>query len=444
MMKRMKFSFLMILVVPTILWLLADTLYPEPFTYFAFRKVFIQYSGVLAIILMSIVMILALRPKFIEPYFDGIDKIYKLHKWLGISAFLLGVLHWWFAKGTKWMVGWGWLEKPVKTPSNEVLGVIEAWFKIQKGLSESIGEWAFYIMVILIFIALIKKIPYHWFVKSHKIFALVYIALVYHTIILTKIGYWSEPIGLLLIVMIVFGTIAAFISLFKKIGNSRKSQAKIVDLVEYPKLKILETTLLLDDTWKGHKAGQFAFVTSNKKEGHHPYTIASSWDKNDKKMTFITKALGDHTSRLKDTLKIGMNVEVEGPYGCFDFGDDKKLHIYIGAGIGVTPFIARMNDLEKNPNDKTIHFFHSTSKPDDEFLENLKEDVKNSNVNLHLFVSKIDERLSSEKIKELVPNWQNSSIWYCGPLKFGQSLREDFVSSGLNPEDFHQELFEMR
>ena len=103
-----------------------------------------------------------------------------------------------------------------------------------------------------------------------------------------------------------------------------------------------------------------------------------------------------------------------------------------------------MNDLEKNPNDKTIHFFHSTSKPDDEFLENLKEDVKNSNVNLHLFVSKIDERLSSEKIKELVPNWQNSSIWYCGPLKFGQSLREDFVSSGLNPEDFHQELFEMR
>ena len=45
MMKRMKFSFLMILVVPTILWLLADTLYPEPFTYFAFRKVFIQYSG---------------------------------------------------------------------------------------------------------------------------------------------------------------------------------------------------------------------------------------------------------------------------------------------------------------------------------------------------------------------------------------------------------------
>lgn len=132
MMKRMKFSFLMILVVPTILWLLADTLYPEPFTYFAFRKVFIQYSGVLAIILMSIVMILALRPKFIEPYFDGIDKIYKLHKWLGISAFLLGVLHWWFAKGTKWMVGWGWLEKPVKTPSNEVLGTIEAWFKTQK------------------------------------------------------------------------------------------------------------------------------------------------------------------------------------------------------------------------------------------------------------------------------------------------------------------------
>lgn len=95
-------------------------------------------------------MLLALRPKFLEPHLDGMDKIYKLHKWLGISAFIVGVFHWWFAKGTKWMVGWGWLEKPTRTPSTETLGVIEAWFKTQKGFSESVGEWAFYFLVKLI------------------------------------------------------------------------------------------------------------------------------------------------------------------------------------------------------------------------------------------------------------------------------------------------------
>lgn len=369
---------------------------------------------------------------------------YKLHKWLGISTFVISALHWWWVKGTKWMVGWGWLIKPEKTTSNETLGVIESWFKAQKGLSESVGEWAFYIMVILILVALIKKIPYHWFVKTHKLFAFVYIALVYHTIILTDISYWTQPIGIFLIITLMLGTYGAFVSIFQKIGNSRKSEGEIVSLINYPELNILETTLLLDNSWKGHKAGQFAFVTSNKKEGHHPYTIASSWFEDERKMTFITKALGDHTSRLKDTLKIGMKVQVEGPYGCFDFADEHKIHIYIGAGIGITPFIARMKDLHNNKTTKTIHLFHSTSKPDESFLEKLKETAKNSNINLHIFISGVDERLSSNKIKQIVPHWQSASFWFCGPSKFGQNLRDDFVNSGLDFEDFHQELFEMR
>ena len=41
-----------------------------------------------------------------------------------------------------------------------------------------------------------------------------------------------------------------------------------------------------------------------------------------------------------------MKVEVEGPYGCLIL-KMIKIHIYIGAGIGITPFIARMNHLEK-------------------------------------------------------------------------------------------------
>lgn len=74
-MKNIKNYFFTILIIPTTLWLLADTFIPEPFTYFTFRKVFIQYSGVLAISLMSIIMLLALRPKFLEPHLDGMDKI---------------------------------------------------------------------------------------------------------------------------------------------------------------------------------------------------------------------------------------------------------------------------------------------------------------------------------------------------------------------------------
>lgn len=104
-MNRIKIALAAILLLLTVLWLAADTLYPQPLSYFAFRAVFVQYSGVLGMGLMSIAMLLALRPKWVEPHLDGLDKMYRLHKWLGISALVVSVLHWWWAKGTKWMVG---------------------------------------------------------------------------------------------------------------------------------------------------------------------------------------------------------------------------------------------------------------------------------------------------------------------------------------------------
>lgn len=48
-MKRIKATFLAILLLLTALWLAADTLAPAPFTYFSFRTVFMQYSEVLGI-----------------------------------------------------------------------------------------------------------------------------------------------------------------------------------------------------------------------------------------------------------------------------------------------------------------------------------------------------------------------------------------------------------
>ena len=107
-MTAYKQAYFMGFAILTGLWLLADTLLPQPFTYFTFRAVFIQYSGVISIAVMSLAMWLATRPQRVERPLHGLDKMYRLHKWLGITALVGGLAHWWIAKGTKWMVGWGW------------------------------------------------------------------------------------------------------------------------------------------------------------------------------------------------------------------------------------------------------------------------------------------------------------------------------------------------
>ncbi|MBS0309082.1 MAG: ferric reductase-like transmembrane domain-containing protein [Proteobacteria bacterium] len=444
-MTRIKVSLLTILFLLTALWLVADTLLPEPFTYFSFRTVFMQYSGVLGIGLMSVAMLLALRPKWLEPHLDGLDKMYRLHKWLGIAALVVAITHWWWAKGTKWMVGWGWLEKPARKPvAGETLGVIESWLRNQRGLAESVGEWAFYAAVVLIVLALVKRFPYHWFAKIHKWIALAYLALVYHALVLTKTEYWTQPVGGLLAVLLLGGSVAAMLTLAGRIGTGRKVSGMIAELTDFPALRVLETVVVLEDNWRGHTAGQFAFVTTEKGEGAHPYTIASAWNPADRRLVFITKALGDHTSRLRERLKIGMPVMVEGPYGCFDFEDAQPHQIWVGAGIGITPFIARMKQRAAMQDAKTIDLFHPTADFEQAAIDRLTADAKAAGVRLHLLVDGKDGRLNGERIRAAVPEWQSASIWFCGPPGFGQALRKDFLAHDLPTGRFHQELFQMR
>ena len=141
-MKKIKIALMSFLALLSLLWMLADSLVPVPFTYGAFRTVFMQYSGTIAMGAMSLAMLLALRPTLIEAHLGGLDKIYRLHKWLGITALLASLLHWWWGQGTKWMTQWGWLARPPRgaRPNPADLGLVEGWLRTQRGLAESVGE----------------------------------------------------------------------------------------------------------------------------------------------------------------------------------------------------------------------------------------------------------------------------------------------------------------
>lgn len=447
-MKRITWAFWAFLLGLTALWLMADTLWPAQPGYFALRTVWVQYSGVLVMGAMSLAMLLAVRPVWLERHLDGLDKMYRLHKWLGIAALAIGTVHWLWAKGTKWAVGWGWLTRPPRgpRPPAENLGLAEATLRDWRGLAEGVGEWAFYAAVLLIVLALVKRFPYRLFAKTHQLLAVAYLVLVFHTVVLVQWSYWSQPIGWLLALLVAAGTVSAVLVLTRRVGGRRTVQGRIVSLQPYPALRVLETRIRLDGLWPGHRAGQFAFVTSDPKEGAHPYTIASAWMPQDPCVTFITKALGDHTSRLPDRLRVGDHVTVEGPYGCFTFDDARPRQIWIGAGIGITPFIARMKQLAHGGSHsaRPIDLFHTTADHDPVALDKLRVDAQAAGVRLHLFVDAQDGRLDGERLRALVPEWRNASVWFCGPIPFASALRADLAAHGLPTQAFHQELFQMR
>lgn len=435
----------------TMLWLIAEPQVFQPANFFSLRSSLIQYSGLIAMGAMSVAMILALRPRWPERWFGGLDKMYRLHKWFGIAALVVAVTHWLWSEGPKWAVGWGFIERPARVARSLLENPIEQFLATFRGPAESLGEWAFYAAVLLIALALIKYLPYRLFYKSHRLLAVVYLVLVFHSVVLTKFSYWMSPVGVMMAVLLVAGTYAAVIVLLRRVGAGRQVRGKIVSLQYYPGVKALETEIEVQQGWRGHKPGQFAFATSDNSEGAHPYTIASVWNDNDRRITFITKELGDHTSRLRERLKIGQEVKIEGPYGSFDFDNGQPRQIWIGGGIGITPFIAGMKHLARDRHANldqphpVIDLFHTTADYDEKAIDKLKADAKAANIRLHVLVDARDGFLTGERIRAAVPEWRKASIWFCGPAGFGKALRNDFDTQGLPVgERFHQELFAMR
>ncbi len=84
-MKNIKIALWGIPASLTVLWLAASLPLPDTLSPIAIRNLLVQYSGVLSLGAMSIVMLLATRAKWIEPWLNGLDKSYRLHKWLGGS-----------------------------------------------------------------------------------------------------------------------------------------------------------------------------------------------------------------------------------------------------------------------------------------------------------------------------------------------------------------------
>lgn len=444
-MKKPSGIISIIIIILTVLWFLSDTLIYSPFDIEAFTESLTYYTGIIAMATMSITMVLSTRPKWLTTAIGGLDKGYRVHKWLGVSALLFSLVHWLWSEIPTWL---GWIvDNEEDEESEQALFDFEGFEGFIEAASELAKEFAltFYpLIIVLIAIALIKKIPYHWFAKSHRFLAVLYLGFVFHSVALMNSDYWLAPVGIIISILMIAGVVSAFMVLFNLVGKHRKATGSISAINKYEQSKMLEIIIKVGDKWKGHTAGQFAFLGLDKKEKPHPFTISSAWNENEKAVSFTIKALGDYTNTLTDKLKIGDQVSVEGPYGCFDFEGGNKRQIWIGGGVGVTPFLARMEQLSQAINKQSIDFFYAAKDLDESMKDRMTRMANAADITLHLFTEPDKGRITGEKIRSAIEDWQSASVWFCGPSGLGNAVRKDFIKNGFSSKDFHQELFEMR
>jgi predicted ferric reductase len=393
-------------------------------------------SGLLSIAMMSLTMFLATRPVWLEAPLGGMDRIYRTHKWAGILAGSLAALHWLIEMSgdiLKSMIG-----REGRVPKEKFVGFLE----VLRDLAKDMGEWAIYVVLVMLAITLWKKFPYRTWRILHRAMPVLYLMLAFHAALLAPRDYWAQPVGGLVAALLAAGVYGAIRSLFGNIGRSRVATGNII-AIEHPANDVITVRCHLVRGWRGHQAGQFAFVTFDDKEGAHPFTIASA-DHGDSTISFQIKALGDYTKRLAERLQPGQTVRVEGPYGRFDIArlDPRARQIWIAAGIGVTPFLAWLESLQAKPDDAPKADLHYCTRDQakDSFvprLESLCATLPGIRLHIH------DARQGATLKAETLGATKDSEIWFCGPSGLANALRNGIRTMGWKPR-FHQEAFEMR
>jgi len=396
--------------------------------FFFWRGQGIQLTGLLAIGLMSALLLMASRPRWLEQQLGGLDKLYQLHKWSGISSGVLVLMHWVLSKSPRWLIQLGWLE-----PGAPRAHVADAW----RGLAREAGELAFYGLVLLLIVSLIRALPYGRFRVIHKAGAVLALMACFHSLyLLTPALRWT-PFGLLTLLVCLLAAAAALWSLSGRIGRAQRVEGSVVAIQPLTP-QVLQLAIRLPAAFcQRYRAGQFALVTLHPDEGAHPFTLVDL-DAQTGIATFAIKALGDYTRTLTTRLHIGDSAWVEGPFGGFTLPEvSSQSHYWIAGGIGITPFVAWLEELaqrgEQRPGTQLIYCVERHS--DLLYQQRLTRLAAACAISLTLLERDRDGLLDARQLLAQDPG----PCWFCGP----EGMREK-LQHYLPRQQLHYEQFEFR
>lgn len=437
----MKRSLLLLALIPLGLWgifALPDILAANPANFWEWRKPLIILSGLLALWWMSAGMLLATRPSWLEQRFGGLDKLYRLHRNIGIGAGLLVLTHYLLEWLPKNLATAGLITGPNRPRGPR--GEPDMWMDLAK----DVGEWAGYILMALVVVALVKRIPYRYFRWVHKAFGVVFLAGAFHGLMLMPATFWQSPLGWLTAALAAAAVVPALLSLSNRIGRNRQHPATL-ETIRQQDDQVLEIVCRPQAGWPGHRAGQFLFADFGQPgEGAHPFTIASAWNAKDGTLTLAIKALGDFTATLAGRLQTGQQVVLEGPYGNFDFaaGAINAPQVWIAGGIGITPFLAKLNERAGQPSAAADTDLFYCTRSATGFPDRLAELCHAAGVRLHHRQTDHEGPLNPAEVTACLK--PGSSVWFCGPAAWGSALAQTLTGNGLPATAFHREFFEFR
>lgn len=190
--------------------------------------------------------------------------------------------------------------------------------------------------------------------------------------------------------------------------------------------------------------GQFLtlVVPVDERKSARAYSLSSIPSDNELQLTIKRVEGGRVSNHLLDNLKAGDTLEALPAAG--EFHRDAaggRPWVLAGAGCGVTPVYSMLRDrLEKQPNADIVFLASARTEADRLFAAPLAElALKHENLRLHWLMSADGDRLTAERLAQLVPDVAERSVMVCGPQAYMDAVVE--AAKAMGSSNVHSEAF---
>ena len=395
-------------------------------------------------------LVLGARLRPVESLFGGLDRMYRAHRVLGQTAFLLLLGHVVLILASRATIS--------SDTALDLLGPGAGWTVFA-------GVLAFGAMTVAIVLTLFVRLGHEVFVYVQRTFGFVFLAASYH--VFTTPGAKTQSVALnrYMAVLATLGIAAfAYRSLFGNVlVRRRKYRVTAVNRLDE---NVTEITMEPLGSPLAFVPGQFVFVTFRspalREELHpfelsverqvfslragevgnqfHPFSITAS--PGEPALRVTVKAIGDYTRALR-RLEAGADAVVEGPYGSFSHWNvPSGRQLWLAGGIGVTPFLSMARSLGDRSG-QSIDFYYCVEHDEEaHFLDELRA-IASDRDDFRVTVVPRDREgfLTAARLTAEHADLASAHVLICGPPAMIDNLRAQLVSHGVPETKIHAEEF---
>ena len=171
------------------------------------------------------------------------------------------------------------------------------------------------------------------------------------------------------------------------------------------------------------------------------FTISSSpFEKKPSITTRISKNKISSFKKALDNLKIGDMIFAKGPDGDFVVDDAKNKHIFIAGGIGITPFISIIKQLNNDSSPINVTLLYANKNQDIPFRDELEKIVKaHPEFKIRYFIS--PERIDDNSLKNLIKNFKKPIFYVSGPDPMVEQTEKLLLELGVKKANIKSDYF---